>query len=437
MTLWPGQLNRKFTLPRPLTLVLIAFALLGSSCAPNRGVKRYLNKNIGEKSGLNHYNGLYIVDAENGNVVFNRYGSQAFTPASVTKVFTLYTALKLLPERVPALQYAIRGDSIFISGTGDPAALHPDLKDSTAFHFLSQFSYITEVKRPFNETVWGPGWSWEDFDQYYSPDRSSLPIHGNIVRFQHLEDTLLIDPLSFADSLDLHKGPFARDFNGNTFYQIPNVGDTLDVPIKTNPELERFLWAAALGKNVYKGNWPDGISIQTLPGMSRDSICRQMMTVSDNFLAEQLMLLASSKLGDTLGFKIARDYMLNTALQNIPQKPKWVDGSGLSRYNLMTPESIVWLLRKMLQEFPQKQLFELMAQSGKNGTLKNLDSGTDSPYLFGKSGSMGGIQNVCGYLKTKSGKILVFAYMNNHFTGPGTPVKTNMHETLRWIHKTF
>jgi D-alanyl-D-alanine carboxypeptidase/D-alanyl-D-alanine-endopeptidase (penicillin-binding protein 4) len=418
-------------------VLTITFLLFFSSCGSYQKTKRELDKKIGPKSALNHYAGLYIVDSETGDIVFNLHGSKAYTPASVTKVFTLYTALKLLPEKVPALQYAIRADSVFISGTGYPAALHPDLKDSTTLKFLNQFSTITAVERPFNEPTWGPGWSWEDFDQYYSPDRSSLPIYGNIVRFQHLEDTLLINPLSFADSLDLREGPFARDFNGNTFYHIPDVSDTLDVPIKTNPELERQLWAAALGKNIYMGNWPEGISIQTLPGMSRDSICRQMMTVSDNFLAEQLMLLASSTLGDTLGFKIARDYMLEHAMKDIPQKPKWVDGSGLSRYNLISPESVVWILRKMLAEFPKEQIFGLMAQGGMNGTLQNFGTQAGTTYLFGKSGSMGGVQNVCGYLKTGSGKMLVFAYMNNHFTGPGSPVKTDMHETLRWIHETF
>ena len=69
-----------------------------------------------------------------------------------------------------------------------------------------------------------------------------------------------------------------------------------------------------------------------------------MMQESDNFLAEQLLLLASSTLSDTLNTKTAIEYMLNNHLKDLKQQPRWVDGSGLSRYNLFSPEAIVYVL---------------------------------------------------------------------------------------------
>ena len=69
-------------------------------------------------------------------------------------------------------------------------------------------------------------------------------------------------------------------------------------------------------------------------------IYKQMLEDSDNFTAEQLLLTASSTLSDTLQFNTIKAHT-NKHLLKWKQEPRWVDGSGLSRYNLFSPENLV------------------------------------------------------------------------------------------------
>src|SRR5690606_33839696 len=129
---------------------------------------------------------------------------------------------------------------------------------------------------------------------------------------------------------------------------------------------------------------------------------------------------------DTLDGRLAQKYMLEHDLSDLTQPPKWVDGSGLSRYNLFTPESMVQVLNKMYDEFPKDRLFSLFPVGGVSGTLENWYPGNPEPYIFAKSGSLSNNYNLSGYLITKSGKTLIFSFMNNHYLESTTGVKNHM-----------
>ncbi len=144
----------------------------------------------------------------------------------------------------------------------------------------------------------------------------------------------------------------------------------------------------------------------------------------------------TSTLSDTLSFDIAKDYVLEKYLSDLKQEPRWVDGSGLSRYNLFTPESMVSLLHKLYSELDRQRLFTILPAWDSNGTIKSLNS-TTNHFIFAKSGSMGNIYNLCGYLKTKSGKTFIFSFMNNHFRIPFKEVRIQIEKTLKLIHDAY
>ncbi len=123
-----------------------------------------------------------------------------------------------------------------------------------------------------------------------------------------------------------------------------------------------------------------------------------MMEVSDNFLAEQLLFLASSTLSDTLNSEKARQFVLKNHLSDLKQPPRWVDGSGLSRYNLFTPESIVHVLHKLYLEIPRERLLQFFPTGGVSGTLEDWYSGDPEPYLYAKTGSLSNNHCLSGYL---------------------------------------
>ena len=378
-----------------------------------------------------------MVDANQGDTLYRWNAGKYFTPASNMKVFALYAGLKTLPVRIPALKYQVRSDTLHVLGTGDPSALHPVLNDSSAVAFMKSFTRLVLYPGNFREPAWGTGWAWDDFDRYYMPERSSLPLYGNVLHLVRKGTDLNVIPALFRDSIVPDAKPFRRNPGKNQFYYQPSLPDTVATPLKLNPDLVGKLWEGAtgvpteIGHKVPEGPW------QVLPGIPADSLYREMMTVSDNFLAEQLMLLVSATLGDDLSFQTARDHLLETYLKDMPSPPRWVDGSGLSRYNLCSPESLVYLLMKLYREIPEERLFALMAQGGGEGTLKDWYLAPEGPYLFGKTGSLSNNHNLCGYLKTRSGKTVVFSFMNNHYRKPTNLVKSRMQRILSWVRDNY
>ena len=176
---------------------------------------------------------------------------------------------------------------------------------------------------------------------------------------------------------------------------------------------------------------------QVLYSVSSDSLFKRMMEVSDNFLAEQLLILSSSTLSDTLNSAKARKYIMDNYLQELEHPPRWVDGSGLSRYNLFTPGTMVYVLNKMYQEIPRERLFNFFPVGGLTGTLKGRFNGDDRPYIYAKTGSLGNNYCLSGYLITQSGKTLIFSFMNNHFTKSNSEVKQHMESIFEMIRDNY
>ena len=101
-----------------------------------------------------------------------------------------------------------------------------------------------------------------------------------------------------------------------------------------------------------------------------DSVFIPMMYRSDNFFAEQTLLMVSMQRIHIMKDETIIDTLLNGPLADLPQKPNWVDGSGLSHFNLFTPQDFVTLLIKFKNEFGMDRMKRILPTGG-NGTLKN------------------------------------------------------------------
>jgi D-alanyl-D-alanine carboxypeptidase/D-alanyl-D-alanine-endopeptidase (penicillin-binding protein 4) len=161
-----------------------------------------------------------------------------------------------------------------------------------------------------------------------------------------------------------------------------------------------------------------------------------MLKESDNFIAEQILLLAAQKTSDTLKSEIAIDYMKEFYLKDLPDEPMWYDGSGLSRYNLFTPRSMVKLLEKIKKEVPQEKLLDMLPTGGHSGTIKNYYKAKKT-YIFAKTGTLKNNHSISGFLKTKSGKLLIFSFMNSNYTVPTSVLKAEMEKVLLSIRDNY
>jgi len=420
-----------------LVILLIGLAI---SCHPKLNpIQQQIQSDINRSEVFkNNFTGLVVYDPVTKDTLVNINGSKYFTPASNTKIITLYTALTLIPKQIEALKYTTKNDSLFIKGTGDPSFFHPFFKDSTLYFFLKDKSTITLVKGQLDDDHYGPGWAWEDYDAAFSAERSALPIYGNVLEVIHTNGVTQFTPDYFINSSQMtaFSMPRKRANFTNEFYIPLRENDTIQVPFIQSDTLTSRLLSLALNKEVrLMPPQNDVVFDQKLYGMSRDSLLKQMMVVSDNFIAEQLLLNASSTQLNRLNSRDIRRFVLDSLLSDLQQKPRWVDGSGLSRYNLFSPISIVQVLEKIQQN--SEHYLEFFPIGGETGTLEHWFNGTDQPYIYAKTGSLGNNFNLSGFLITSSGKTLIFSFMNNHYTQPSSVVKKEMGVVLRRIRDDY
>jgi D-alanyl-D-alanine carboxypeptidase/D-alanyl-D-alanine-endopeptidase (penicillin-binding protein 4) len=142
---------------------------------------------------------------------------------------------------------------------------------------------------------------------------------------------------------------------------------------------------------------------------------KYMMHRSDNFYAEQTLLMISNELLGYMKDAAVIDTLLKTDLKDLPQHPSWVDGSGLSRFNLFTPQDFITLLLKIKNTFGLNRIRNILP-AGNTGTLEGLYISIGNN-IAAKTGTLSGQVGLSGYLVCKSGKLLVFSVLvNNHHT---------------------
>lgn len=424
-------------------LVVFAFLLVAVSCSKSpysihsKRFDRFVEKEISKSSVLTgHSIGLVICDSKTGEVLTDRQGSKYFQPASNTKLFSLYAGLCALGDSVPGVNYQLVGDSLVITGTGDPSLLHPDLPSSAVLDFLSgRKEKLFYNRAGYDNPRFGSGWAWDDYNDYYQTERSALPVYGNFVRFRVDSSKNLVPyPDFWRDSLQLSSRltGIRREEYSNRFYfsahPLP-AGLLEDIPVRMSPALTVGLLEAALKRPVGLVDRPLAKPFAIKYSIPSDSLYARMMQVSDNMLAEQLVLLYASAKNLPLTTEGAIQHMKEHYLQDLPDKPIWVDGSGLSRYNLFTPRTIVALLFKIDRMVQQDRLITIFVKP----ELRNRTA----PFLVAKTGSFRNNYNLSGYLFTKSGRKLTFSFMNNNFAGPLSAVRKEVERVLLAIGENY
>jgi D-alanyl-D-alanine carboxypeptidase/D-alanyl-D-alanine-endopeptidase (penicillin-binding protein 4) len=128
------------------------------------------------------------------------------------------------------------------------------------------------------------------------------------------------------------------------------------------------------------------------------------------------------------------DTLLKTDFKDLPTKPRWVDGSGLSRYNLFSPKDFIYILNKLQNEFGFARMKRILPTGGQ-GTLTNYYE-SDAGYIYAKTGSMSNNVSLSGYLITKKGKLLTFSVIINNFNGSGKSGRRAIEKLIKSIRET-
>ena len=370
--------------------------------------------------------GIGLYDADNNNYLYQYQSNKYFIPASNTKIMTCYAVMKYLGDSLEGLKYDVNSDSsINIQGTGDPTFLHPAFKDRSIYNFLSNQRIINYCE---NCSTWqfkpfGKGWTNDDYYENYMNERSAFPIYGNNRSvYSRLDSTVYY--VNQSQTLK-HIYAGSQGLRSTISY---NINDT------SSRELPFYLKLIidTLGKNNFQTiDCSKSKLSKTIYSYPTDTALSYMMHNSDNFFAEQLLLMASNKHLGVMNDVKMFDTLLATDFKDFPQKPKWADACGLSRYNLFTPEDIVYVLGKVRNEFKQNRI-KVIFPAGNQGTLKGYYTNY-SDNIHAKTGSMSGVFCISGYLTTKQNKHITFSVMVNNHQAKGESLRRKIEAYLNKV----
>ncbi|WP_276479775.1 D-alanyl-D-alanine carboxypeptidase/D-alanyl-D-alanine-endopeptidase [Paraflavitalea pollutisoli] len=450
------------------SLLLLCAVLFFAACSTQKAINKQAQQTILKDPSIERAHiGVSLYDVETGKYLYNHQADKYFVPASNTKIVTCFAAMKYLGDSLTGLNYYENDTALFLLPAGDPTLLHPEFKTQPVIDWLRQTPkhvYITDVN--WKDKALGSGWSWSDYNETYMAERSPLPVFGNTIKWvqEGAEEVQNPDPL-FAPSPSIYSMPevdWKVRFNGDTgikaFYVERDQADNVyhisqgkekkkeqDVPFATKGlESALELLPDTLQKEVVYKNWKNTRNLQPMirGGQPRaihsqrtDSLLRPMMHRSDNFYAEQSLLMVSNTRLGIMSDRQIIDTLLKTDLADLPQAPRWVDGSGLSRYNLFTPQDFVSILNKMREQFGMDRLKKIFPTGG-TGTLGNYYK-QDSGFIYAKTGSLSGVLALSGYLYTKKGKLLLFSVLVNNHNGAATGIRRSVEAFLTDVRNKY
>ena len=273
-----GDLKKLLNINYSLLIIL-------ASCSVSRQIAKQADAILLKDSSISTgFIGISIYEPATGKYWYNYNATKYFTPASNTKLFSLYAGMKYLGDSLVGLRYQNNSDAeINIFPAADPTFMHSDFKNQPILDFLKGIKKKINFSYSWNENALGYGWAWDDYNDDYMVERSSFPIYGNTVKLkyessQYSKDNLKIKwttiPPFFNDYIDsIYTIPLnrrnsdsaiakrrsmkfyaKRDLENNNIKLLPAVSDfsTQEIPFHTRNILTRSGGSVTVDNN---DNW--------------------------------------------------------------------------------------------------------------------------------------------------------------------------------------
>ena len=342
--------------------------------------------------------GIKVVAVETGEVIYEKNPHKLHHPASTTKLFTAATALARLGSDYQ-FETTIYVDAnadiqvpgnIYLKGRADPV-LQPHhivkLADILLETGVKSIQGDIVVDTTYLDTVReGPGWMWDD-----------RPLRISALSIRQIE------PEPGTRSRALACGYLLKNELMEKGIEV-----TGDVVPGTVP-----LEARRTAKHLS-------------PPLA--DIIKLMNKPSDNWIAELLFkAIGAEVMGEPGTWQKGRDAVTEFLSESVGELPahRFVDGSGLSRYNLLNVELLTKLLVYMYQNFElMPEYLASLPVAGIDGTLRNrMQSVSAEKMLRAKTGTLSGVSALAGYAVTADDEVFAFGILISHYVGSATPAR--------------
>ncbi len=434
------------------------------------GLARRLRSLLAEPGLVHAHVGLAVRVAETGETLFSRNGEKRFTTASTTKLVVASVGLarlgaghrwatRMLSAAAPR-RGRLAGD-LWLVGGGDPSL------DDEGLRRLAGRLRGAGVRRIAGDVVgdgryfqpprWGEGWMWGDLVGGWASGVGGLELHPARVRAllrpgAQPGDSATLELLDPGPTLPLvvqvrtgAPGSAARvrflpadgtpPSGAILRGWVPADADSVPLYLATAPPtrylLVRFATVLAdsgirvdggfreprAGERPPAAAWAD-----TLRSDSLGAVLSEMLHPSDNTMAESLLRTLGAVEGragsDEEGLRIESETLSGWGIE--PSSYELTDGSGLSRYDELTPDALVRLLRTMWRR-PDFGVFRsALPAPREEGTLHGRFEGVPArAAVRAKTGSLDSVRGLAGYVTAGDGETLVFALLLNGYGVPG------------------
>lgn len=403
--------------------------------------------------------GVKVVSLTHGQTLYALNEHMLFNPASNQKLVTSAAALRFLgPQADFATTVAIDSATrrLLIRGEGDPLLSTADLDSMArlcALQIPSDSSWTVGVDvRFFDDVYWGAGWTWDEEPAAYGMFLSPLVLNNNTITVEVTPGLSPGDPPEV--SLD---PPTAYVSVENSAVSVP---DTAVEPLKISRKWRERSNTITVAGHIVTGSRPrretlslwrpelyagtvfaerlhsygilvDTIRIDSLTAgvplvrfsHGIDTVLTFLNKVSDNLSAENVLKTIAARTFGPPGSAENGLRLVNLYLAEIGVDTNVVsaaDGSGLSRYNLTSPATIVRLLETMYRDSLGFPLFyRALPIAGVDGTIGARMRGTTAEgNLRAKTGTLSAVTALSGYVRTADNEWLAFSILMQNFPGP-------------------
>jgi D-alanyl-D-alanine carboxypeptidase/D-alanyl-D-alanine-endopeptidase (penicillin-binding protein 4) len=419
--------------------------------------------------------GMVVVDLSSGETLYSRNADNLFIPASNMKLFSEAAALMVLgPDyhfknqlsiNSGKVQQGVLQGDIYLQLSGDPSFSRDDLNkllSSLKDWNISTIQGNVYIDSNFaNVDPYPPGWLRADLSYSYGAPNAPVVIDANrltvtvnpgakagdpaVVEVDDGGGAITLDNLATTNattkecgvgfSLDKNNHLTARGCVGVGQWAVQQRMAIKNPLLYAQNMIKSDLTNANIGLTgqVLLGKTPAGaLLISTQYSKALSELMADTLKPSDNLYADSLYLHAATKInGSPVNWKeaepIVKDFLQAQTGINF-KNAIFTDGSGLSRYSLVTPAQTISLLQFLYQRFPLSyEYISALPVSGRDGTLqKRFRIPAQQGFVRAKTGTMTGINSLSGYLYTVNGHTLAFAmYINRKpgsSAGPGRPV---------------
>lgn len=344
------------------------------------------------------------------DTIFSENHTVSMIPASNTKLFTTAAALSImggnyqLSTKIMASDKDIKNGiiegNLYIKGFGNSLFTSDDLRNMVKQLKQKGIKRITGNivgdDYYFDELYSRSDWIDDEAPNVNLPPISALVIDRN-------------------RELVRRKIRFRR--RRKTYYREASFYHNIDnPPVYIAQLLRKYLIDndISVGHSAIKGHTPDNAVTLTESKIYLKDLIRTINKHSDNFLAECLFktigAFSSGKEGNSF-------YSTQTILKFLKDNNIYsegtsvVDGSGISKYDLVTTGAIVGLLDKMYFDLKNYQdFYNSLSIAGVDGTLRHRMQSTNAENDFrGKTGTLHNVSSLSGYLKTQKGNDLIIS----------------------------